>query len=490
MSWETVIGLEVHVQLSTASKIFSGASTAFGAEPNSQASLVDLAMPGTLPVLNREAVRKAVKFGLAINAEIGKRSVFERKNYFYPDLPKGYQTTQLAEPIVGAGVIEIQLEDGTRKNVRIHHAHLEEDAGKSLHEDFFDEQGQGMTGIDLNRAGTPLIEIVTEPDMRSAEEAVACARKLHSIVTSIGICDGHMAQGSMRFDVNVSVRKQGDPKLGTRTETKNLNSFKFMEAAIKLEVDRQIDLLEDGGTIEQETRLYNGDTNTARSMRTKEDANDYRYFPCPDLLPVIITDEDIEALRAELPELPDARQARFSAEYGLSDYDAGILAGDRAVADYFEAAAQAAGDAKLAANWVIGDVAGQLNAAGITIEQCPLSAADLGQMIQRIQDGTISSKIAKQVFEACWNGEGTPDEVIEARGLKQMSDTGELEKIVDQVIADNATQAEAFRAADEGKQKKMFGFFVGQVMKLTQGKANPQQVNALLQEKLKETPGA
>ncbi len=485
MSWETVIGLEIHVQLSTQSKIFSGSSTAFGAEPNSQASLVDLAMPGTLPVTNLEAIRKAVKFGLAIDAHIAKRSVFERKNYFYPDLPKGYQTTQLAEPIVGAGAVEIQLEDGTRKTVRIHHAHLEEDAGKSLHEDFFDENGQGMTGIDLNRAGTPLIEIVTEPDMRSAEEAVAFARKLHSLVTSIGICDGHMAQGSMRFDVNVSVRKKGDETLGTRTETKNLNSFKFMEAAIRLEVERQIDLLEDGGKVVQETRLYNGDTHTARSMRSKEDANDYRYFPCPDLLPVIITDADIEALRAELPELPDARQARFIDQYGLSDYDAGILAGDRAVADYFEAVVTTSGDAKLSANWVIGDVAARLNAADITIDQCPVSAAYLGQMIQRILDGTISSKIAKQVFDACWHGEGSPDQIIEARGLKQMSDSGELEKIIDQVIADNAAQADAFRAADEGKQKKMFGFFVGQVMKLTQGKANPQQVNSLLQDKLK-----
>ena len=485
MSWETVIGLEIHVQLSTQSKIFSGSSTAFGAEPNSQASLVDLAMPGTLPVTNLEAIRKAVKFGLAIDAQIAKRSVFERKNYFYPDLPKGYQTTQLAEPIVGAGAVEIQLEDGTRKTVRIHHAHLEEDAGKSLHEAFFDENGHGMTGIDLNRAGTPLIEIVTEPDMRSAEEAVAFARKLHSLVTSIGICDGHMAQGSMRFDVNVSVRKKGDDTLGTRTETKNLNSFKFMEAAIKLEVERQIDLIEDGGKVVQETRLYNGDTHTARSMRSKEDANDYRYFPCPDLLPVIITDADIEALRAELPELPDARQARFIDQYGLSDYDAGILAGDRAVADYFEAVVTTSGDAKLSANWVIGDVAARLNAADITIDQCPVSAACLGQMIQRILDGTISSKIAKQVFDACWHGEGSPDQIIEARGLKQMSDSGELEKIIDQVIHDNTAQAEAFRAADEGKQKKMFGFFVGQVMKLTQGKANPQQVNALLQERLK-----
>ncbi|MBL7251867.1 Asp-tRNA(Asn)/Glu-tRNA(Gln) amidotransferase subunit GatB [Alloalcanivorax sp. C16-2] len=476
--WEVVIGLEVHVQLATRSKIFSGASTATGDAPNSHASLIDLGMPGTLPVVNKEAIRNAVRFGLAINADIGRRSVFERKNYFYPDLPKGYQTTQLAEPIVGAGEVVIQLEDGREKTVRIHHAHLEEDAGKSLHEDF-----HGQTGIDLNRAGTPLIEIVSEPDMGNAEEAVAFARKLHAIVTSLGVCDGDMSQGNMRFDVNISVRRPGEP-LGTRTETKNLNSFRFMEKAIKLEVERQIDVLEDGGKIVQETRLYNGETNTARSMRTKEDANDYRYFPCPDLLPVLVSEEEIDTLRAELPELPDARQARYVEQYQLSDYDAGLLSGSIATARYFEAAAQHGGDAKLAANWVMGELAARLNSEDKDIADSPVSAEQLGQLILRLKDGTISSKIAKQVFEACWNGEGDPDAIIEAKGLKQMSDTGELEKIVDQVIADSPAQVEDYRSADDAKRKKKIGYFVGQVMKATQGKANPQQVNQLLQQKL------
>ena len=476
--WEVVIGLEVHVQLATRSKIFSGASTATGDAPNSHASLIDLGMPGTLPVVNKEAIRNAVRFGLAINAEIGRRSVFERKNYFYPDLPKGYQTTQLAEPIVGAGEVVIQLEDGSEKTVRIHHAHLEEDAGKSLHEDF-----HGMTGIDLNRAGTPLIEIVSEPDMSNAEEAVAFARKLHAIVTSIGVCDGDMSQGNMRFDVNISVRRPGEA-LGTRTETKNLNSFRFMEKAIKLEVERQVDVLEDGGKIVQETRLYNGETNTARSMRTKEDANDYRYFPCPDLLPVLVSEEDIDALRAEMPELPDARKARFMDAYQLSDYDAALLASSMATARYFETAADHGGDAKLAANWVMGDLAAKLNAEELDIAHCPVSAEHLGQLIQRIKDGTISSKIAKQVFEACWAGDGSPDEIIESRGLKQMSDSGELEKIIDQIIADSPAQVEDYRSSDDAKRKKKIGYFVGQVMKVTQGKANPQQVNELLQRKL------
>ena len=478
MSWEVVIGLEIHVQLNTASKLFSGSKLSTGAEPNTQASLVDLGMPGTLPVVNKEAVRKAALFGLAINADICRHSVFERKNYFYPDLPKGYQTTQLAEPIVGAGEVEIQLESGEKKTVRIHHAHLEEDAGKSLHEDF-----HGMTGIDLNRAGTPLIEVVTEPDMANAEEAVAFARKLHAIVTSIGICDGDMSQGNMRFDVNVSVRKPGEP-LGTRTETKNLNSFRFMEKAIKLEVERQIDVLEDGGKIVQETRLYNGDTHTARSMRTKEDANDYRYFPCPDLLPVAITDADLEALKAAMPELPDARKQRFMADYQLGEYDADLLSGSIATATFFESAAKAGGDAKLAANWVMGELAAKLNAEEKEIADSPVSAEQLGQLIARLKDGTISSKIAKQVFEACWAGEGDPDAIIEAKGLKQMNDTGELEKIVDDILANNAPQVEDYRNSDDTKKKKKIGFFVGQAMKATQGKANPQQLNQLLKEKL------
>ena len=483
MQWETVIGLEVHVQLATRSKIFSGASTAFGAEPNTQACAVDLGLPGVLPVLNEQAVAMAVQFGLAVHAEIPEVSVFDRKNYFYPDLPKGYQTSQMYHPIVGAGEVEITLDDDTTKRIRIHHAHLEEDAGKSLHEAFSDYMGHGQTGIDLNRAGTPLIEIVSEPDMSSAEEAVAFARKLHSIVTSLGICDGDMSQGNMRFDVNISVRRPGEP-LGTRTETKNLNSFRFMEKAIALEVARQIDVLEDGGEIVQETRLYNGETNTARSMRTKEDANDYRYFPCPDLLPVMVSEEDIQTLRDELPELPDARKARYIEQYQLSAYDADLLSGSIATARYFETAAEHGGDAKLAANWVMGELAAKLNAEDKDINDSPVSAEHLGELIQRLKDGTISSKIAKQVFEACWNGDGSPDRIIEAQGLKQMSDSGELEKIVDQVIADSPAQVEDYRNADDAKRKKKIGFFVGQVMKATQGKANPQQVNQLLQQKL------
>ena len=481
MQWETVIGLEVHVQLATQTKIFSGASTAFGAEPNTQACAIDLAMPGTLPVANEQAFRHAVMFGLAIDAEIGKRSVFERKNYFYPDLPKGYQTTQLDAPIVGAGHIEIDLPNGETKNIRIHHAHLEEDAGKSLHEDF-----QGMSGIDLNRAGTPLIEIVSEPDMRNAAEAVAFAKKLHSLVTSLGICDGKLAQGSMRFDVNISVRLEGE-ELGTRTETKNLNSFKFMEEAIALEVERQIDILEDGGSITQETRLYNGDTKTARSMRSKEDANDYRYFPCPDLLPVELDDDYIEQVRAAMPELPQARIARFSADYALSEYDAKILGDDAATAHYFEATVKHSGDAKLSANWIMGEVAARLNADELMIQESPLSPEQLAGLINRIKDNTISNKIAKQVFDALWQGEGdTADAVIDAKGLKQVSDTGALGSIIDDVINNNAAQVENYKKAAADKRPKMLGFFVGQVMKASKGQANPKMVNELLLEKLNQ----
>lgn len=478
-SWETVIGLEVHVQLTTASKIFSGASTAFGAEPNSQASLIDLGMPGTLANVNQGAIEQAIKFGLATGAEINKRSIFERKHYFYPDSPKGYQTTQNDEPIVVGGGIEIELKNGERKFIRIHHAHLEEDAGKSTHEGF-----HGQSGIDLNRAGTPLIEVVTEPDMRSAEEAVAFARALYSIVTTIGVCDGKMAQGSLRFDVNVSVRPKGQDEFGTRTETKNLNSFRFMEACIKQEVERQIDLIEDGGEVIQETRLYNGDTHTARSMRVKEDADEYRYFPCPDIRPVVANDELIEKLRSELPELPEARKARFIEEYELSDYDAALLTNDRFTADYFEEVAKACGDAKLAANWVGSDLAGALNQNDVSITDAPISATQLAQLISRIKDGTISGRIAKQVFEAAWESSKDPDVIIEEQGLKQVSDSGELEKMVDQVLADNPEQVEAYRAADENRQKRMFGFFVGQTMRLSKGKANPQQVNELLVKKL------
>ena len=479
MEWETVIGLEVHMQLATKSKIFSGSSTAFGAEPNTQASAIDLAMPGTLPVVNEQAIRYAIRFGLAIDAEINPLSAFERKNYFYPDLPKGYQTTQLAEPIVGPGHIDIELSDGSTKRVRIHHAHLEEDAGKSLHEDF-----HGLSGIDLNRAGTPLIEIVTEPDMRSAEEAVAFAKKLHAIVTSLGITDGDMSQGSMRFDVNVSVRKQGSDKLGTRTETKNLNSFRFIDEAIKLEVNRQIDLIEDGGKVVQETRLYDGDKKIARAMRSKEEANDYRYFPCPDLLPVAVDNETIEKIRASLPELPAAKQQRFIADYGLSNYDAGVLTAERALADYFETVAKTAGEAKLAANWVMGELSAQLNKSDLAIARSPISAEQLAGLIARIKDNTISGKIAKQVFEAMWNGEGDADAIISARGLKQVSDSGAIEKIVSDIVDANPEQVEQYRAADENKRKKLIGFFVGQIMKASKGQANPALVNEILSKKL------
>ncbi|WP_237066279.1 Asp-tRNA(Asn)/Glu-tRNA(Gln) amidotransferase subunit GatB [Microbulbifer guangxiensis] len=479
MEWEIVIGLEVHVQLSTQSKLFSGASTRFGAPPNTQACAIDLAMPGTLPVPNEQAFRYAVMFGLAMNAEISKRSVFERKNYFYPDLPKGYQTTQLAEPIVGAGEIEIHLEDGSSKSVRLHHAHLEEDAGKSLHEDF-----QGMSGIDLNRAGTPLIEIVSEPDMRSAAEAVAYLRKIHSIVTYLGISDGDMSQGSMRCDANVSVRLKGEEKLGTRTELKNINSFRFVERAIKVEAQRQIDLIEDGGQVVQETRLYDADKNETRSMRSKEVANDYRYFPCPDLLPVELDDDYIEAIRRELPELPDAKSARLAGEYGLSVYDADQLTQERASADFFEAATRQCGQPKLVANWMMGELAALLNRKEIGIEQSPVSATQLAGLIERIVDNTISSKIAKQVFEAIANGEGDADTVIEQRGLKQVSDTGAIEQMVDEVIANSTAQVENYRNADEAKRPKMMGYFVGQIMKASKGQANPQVINKILKDKL------
>lgn len=482
MSWETVIGLEVHVQLATETKIFSGASTAFGAAPNTQACAIDLAMPGTLPVLNQKALDMAIMFGLAINADINPISAFERKNYFYPDLPKGYQTTQLEKPIVGAGGLDITLADGTHKHIRIHHAHLEEDAGKSLHEDF-----HGMSGIDLNRAGTPLIEIVSEPDMSSAEEAIAFAKKLHSVVTSIGICDGHMAQGSMRFDVNISVRRPGEP-LGTRTETKNLNSFRFMEKAIAKEVARQIDLIEDGGSVIQETRLYDGDTDTARSMRSKEEANDYRYFPCPDLLPVEVEASYIEVLRAKLPELPEARKARFISDYALSDYDAEILSGEAVMADFFECTAKLADDAKLAANWVMGELSAHLNNNDLEICDSPLTAEQLGGLIVRIKDGSISSKMAKTVFEALWDSKepATADDIIEQRGLKQVSDSGAIETLVDEVIANSTQQVDNYRSADDSKRPKMLGYFVGQVMKASKGQANPKQVNQVLLKKLQE----
>ncbi len=481
MEWEVVIGLEIHAQLATQTKIFSGASTAFGAEPNTQACAVDLALPGTLPVFNENALRMAVMFGLAVNSEIGKRSVFDRKNYFYPDLPKGYQTTQLAEPIVGPGHVDIELDDGSTRRVRIHHAHLEEDAGKSLHEDF-----HGMTGIDLNRAGTPLVEIVSEPDMRSAKEASAYARKIHAIITTLGICDGNMAEGSMRCDCNVSIRPKGQEALGTRTELKNINSFRFIERAIDTEVARQIDLIEDGGRVIQETRLYDPDRNETRSMRSKEEANDYRYFPCPDLLPVIIDDSYIEAIRKDLPELPDARRARFINDYSLSAYDAALLSAYRQQADYFELVVSITGDAKLSANWVTGELARYLNQQDLDISASPVSAEQLGGLINRIKDDTITGKIAKTVFEVLWSDGGTADSIIAAKGLKQVNDAGAIEAMIDHVIAECTPQVEQYIAAEPDKRGKMLGFFMGQVMKLTQGKANPGQVQGVLKKKLDE----
>ena len=481
MQWDIVIGLEIHAQLATKTKIFSGSSTAFGAEPNTQASAVDLAMPGTLPVPNEQAFRYAVMFGLAVNAEIGRRSVFDRKNYFYPDLPKGYQTTQLDHPIVGPGFVDVDLADGSSKRVRIHHAHLEEDAGKSLHEDF-----HGMTGIDLNRAGTPLIEIVTEPDMNSAEEAVAFAKKLHSLVSSIGICDGDMSQGSLRFDVNISLKPKGSDELGTRTETKNLNSFRFMEQAIAHEVERQMDILEDGGRIIQETRLYNGERDESRSMRSKEEANDYRYFPCPDLLPVVIDDVFIESARDLLPELPDERKARFKEQYGLNDYDARLLSDDARMAAFFEETAGHGKDAKLAANWVLGEFTARLNAEDKTVAQAPVTGTQLGQLVARIADNTVSSSGAKKVFEALWNGDGdNPDTIIEAQGLKQVSDTGALEAIVDEVLAGMPDQVAQYQQeTDPKKQKKMLGGFMGPLMKASKGQGNPKLFNEILLKKL------
>ena len=475
MEWETVIGLEVHVQLATASKLFSGTSTEFGAQPNTQANIYDLAMPGTLPVLNAEALRMAVKFGLAIDAEIGKTSVFDRKNYFYPDLPKGYQTSQLDFPTVGKGQLVIDMEDGSQRTIGVTRAHMEEDAGKSLHEDF-----HGKTGIDLNRAGTPLLEIVSEPDLRNAREAVAYLKKLHSIILYLGISDGDMSQGSMRCDANVSVRPKGTTELGNRTEIKNINSFRFVEKAINIEVQRQIDIIEDGGKIVQETRLYDADKNETRSMRSKEVANDYRYFPEPDLLPIVIDDAYIESVRTTLPELPDIKKQRFQDEYALSEYDAMILSSDLSTADYFEEVAKACGDAKLSANWVMGDLQASLNKDEISISESPISSDALAGLIKRIKDNTISSKIAKTVFEAMLADEGDADSIIESKGLEQVTDAGAIEKMVDEVIANNPAQVQQFK---EGKEQ-VIGFFVGQIMKASQGKANPAQVNQLLKEKL------
>ncbi len=480
MEWETVIGLEIHAQLSTSSKIFSGAATTYGAEPNTQACAVDLGLPGVLPVINKEVVSKAVKFGLAIEAEIPPRSVFARKNYFYPDLPKGYQISQFELPIVSKGHIEIQLEDDTIKTIGVTRAHLEEDAGKSMHEGFGD-----FTGIDLNRAGTPLLEIVSEPDMRNAKEAVAYMKKIHSIVRYLEICDGNMQEGSFRCDANVSIRPKGQEEFGTRAELKNINSFRFVEQAINIEVERQIDILEDGGKVIQETRLYDPSKNETRSMRSKEEANDYRYFPDPDLLPVEIENSFIEQVRGELPELPDAKKQRFIEDFKLSEYDSGVLTAQKELSDYFETCVKAAdGEAKLSSNWITGELAAALNKESIDITDSPVSAEHLGGMIKRIKDDTISGKIAKQVFEAMWNREGNADTIIESKGLKQVTDTGAIEKLVDDVIANSPDQVAQYQAAPDDKKGKLIGYFVGQVMKQSQGKANPKQVNVLLSKKL------
>ncbi len=476
MTWETVIGLEIHAQLATRTKIFSGAPTAYGAEPNTQACLVDLGYPGVLPVLNQDAVRMAVKFGLAIGAQIAPRSVFARKNYFYPDLPKGYQISQYELPVVFQGTLDIMLDDGTVKTIGVTRAHLEEDAGKSLHEDF-----QGMTGIDLNRAGTPLLEIVSEPDMRSAKEAVAYMKKIHALVRYLGICDGNMQEGSFRCDANVSVRREGEHRFGTRCEIKNLNSFRFIERAINYEVERQIDLIEGGGKVVQQTRLYDPDKGETRPMRSKEEANDYRYFPDPDLLPLVIEPTFVEQVRETLPELPDAKRQRFMHEYGLPAYDATVLTATREMADYYEAVLREVGsEPKLVCNWVMGDLSAALNKENLDIEQSPVSSSMLAGMLKRMLDDTISGKIAKEVFEAMWAGEGDADTVIEKKGLKQITDTGAIEAIIDEIIAANPGQLEQYRSGKD----KLFGFFVGQVMKATQGKANPAQVNDLLKRKL------
>ena len=476
MSWEVIIGLEIHTQLATKSKIFSAASTAYGAEPNTQACLVDLGYPGVLPVLNKEVVHMAAMFGLAVNATVAQRSVFARKNYFYPDLPKGYQISQFELPIVEHGELFITDSDGKDKRIGITRAHLEEDAGKSIHEGL-----DKSSGIDLNRAGTPLLEIVSEPDIRSAKEAVAYMRKIHTIVRYLGISDGNMQEGSFRCDANVSVRPKGQEEFGTRAEIKNLNSFRFVEKAINFEVERQIELIEDGGEVIQETRLYDSVKDETRSMRSKEEANDYRYFPDPDLLPVEITTEYIESVRGQLPELPDAKQERFIADYDVKKDDAAILTSSRPLADFFEAAT-AATDAKaqLVANWVVGDLSGALNKDSLDIGDSKVSAEDLAGLLTRVQDNTISGKIAKQVFEAMWDGEGSADQVIEARGLKQITDTSAIEAVVDKVIEANPGQVAEYRAGKD----KLIGFFVGQVMKETRGQANPGQVNQVLKAKL------
>ena len=478
MQWEVVVGLETHAQLATQSKIFSGASTAFGAEPNTQACPVDLALPGVLPVMNRQAVEFAIQFGLAIGATISPQSIFARKNYFYPDLPKGYQISQFEIPVVQGGTISVLVGDKV-KTIQLTRAHLEEDAGKSLHEDF-----AGQSGIDLNRAGTPLLEIVTEPDMRSAEEAVAYAKALHTLVTWLGICDGNMQEGSFRCDANVSVRPMGQKEFGTRCEIKNLNSFKFLQQAINYEVRRQIELIEDGGTVVQETRLYDPDRDETRSMRSKEDAQDYRYFPDPDLPPLVITQDWVEQVKASLPELPAAKQARYTNELGLSAYDATVVTSSRAMADYFETVVSAlpSGQAKLVANWLMGEVSSQLNRDGLDIAQCPVTPTQFAKLLGRLLDNTLSNKLAKEVFIAMWAGEhgAEPDAIIEAKGLKQISDTGAIEAMIDEVLAANPGPVAEFKSGKE----KAFNSIVGMVMKAAKGKANPAQVNEVLKRKL------
>ena len=475
--WETVIGLEVHVQLATKSKIFSGASTLFGSSPNTQACNIDLGMPGVLPVLNEEVLKMAIKFGLSINANINSPTQFARKNYFYPDLPKGYQISQLDNPIVEGGVLEITLKDGSKKKIRITRAHLEEDAGKSLHEDF-----EGLTGIDLNRAGTPLLEIVSEPDLSSPEEAVAYLKKIHSIIRYLEISDGNMAEGSMRCDANVSLRKKGSKELGTRTETKNVNSFKYVEKAIQHEMRRQIKILESGERVTQETRLYDSQLDETRPMRSKEYANDYRYFPEPDLLPVVLSEDFIKSVKDLMPELSEEKEKRFIKEYKLSDYDANVLSVDPNLSNFFEELVVRSRNPKLAANWIMGELSAFLNKENLSILETKVDSINLGNLLSRIEDSTISGKIAKEIFEEMWNSKKSPDEIIEEKGLKQVTDSSEIKKVINQVLEQNQSQLEQYKSG----KVKLFGFFVGQVMKASRGKANPEQVNKLLEERLKE----
>ncbi|MCF6777185.1 Asp-tRNA(Asn)/Glu-tRNA(Gln) amidotransferase subunit GatB [Thiotrichales bacterium 19X7-9] len=475
--WETVIGLEVHTQLATKSKLFSGASAAYGADPNTQACAIDIALPGVLPVLNKSAVKMAVKFGLAIDAEICKDSVFARKNYFYPDLPKGYQISQYEKPIVGKGHVDIILDDGSTKRIGITRAHLEEDAGKSLHEDF-----HGQSGIDLNRAGVPLLEIVSEPDIRSAKEAITYLKTLHTLVRYLDISDGNMQEGSFRCDVNVSVRPKGQAELGTRAEVKNVNSFRFIERAITYEIERQISLIENGGTVVQETRLYDAAKNETRSLRTKEDAHDYRYFPDPDLLPAVFDQAFVDDVLTTMPELPEQKRQRLMVDYALSAYDASVLVSSRALSDYYETVVAKTSDAKLSANWVMGDLAAMLNKENITIKESKVKAQKLAELINRIKDNTISGRIAKEVFEIMWESSDSADHIIEAKGLKQITDTSALEHMVDEIITNSPQQLEQYKSG----KTKLFGYFVGQVMKASKGKANPQQINTILKEKLEK----